>query len=600
MSKLFFAGGRYGAKRSFQIYFPETKEFIKCKDAPHGSGAPAVAAYGNVAMVAGGIGNMGNIMMYYQETDTWRVETDALMIPRSHATAAVFDSKLFVIGGQDRAGSPVASVEVFDIRDGHCSYINNFRLPFLEGKRKNYAVVPREDKIYFIGGEDETSTHLKSFDVFLLDKNDNRPLAPMSEGRSHCSAVLYNDGIVVMGGCGPMEGDPPRPSSLASVEKYCFETGEWSSLPAMTRPRDSHCATVCDGKIYAVGGSVSGLTNKEDEEESRNTNTIEVYDAEKNSWSVHDELSIARWNSSAVTLKRKNVLLIGGRFGIRFSVQTYDPHTGEFVTCSKPPKPIGYPGCSILGNTAFVCGGSGNSQNILMYHMETDTWKAYSNIMRTPRTNPMACIFNDELHVVSGQNARGFGITSVETFSISEKGISFIQDYEMPPMVHPRHDYAVVCHKNKYYLIGGEDRTDDRCKMCEEFNFENQEKKIMGELIEGRSRFAAVMYKDKLIAIGGLGHVSGKPPRPTPLKTVESYDFKTGKWSSFAPLTRARDGHCACVYEGKIWVFGGRLTDFWHADANTTTLEYYDPEDDKWHFKQDLPVARWCTGAVNI
>lgn len=396
-----------------------------------------------------------------------------------------------------------------------------------------------------------------------------------------------------------MEGDPPRPAALSSVESFSFETGEWTSFPSMTRARDSHCATVCEHKIYVIGGSISGRMSAQ-QEDGRNTNTIEVFDPKTSTWTLHDDLSIARWNSKAVTLKRPNVLLIGGRFGIRFSVQTYNPRTGEFITCSKPPKPIGYPGCTTLGNTAFVCGGSGNSQNILMYNMETDTWTGYFNIIRTPRTNPMACIYNGELHVVSGQNFRGFGITSVEVFNISEKGLSFQQDYEMPPMIHARHDYAVVCHKNKFYLIGGEDRTDDRCKQCEMFNFDNQEKTVMGELIEGRSRFAAVMFQDNLIAIGGLGHVSGKPPRPTPLKTVESYDFKTKKWTSFPPLTRARDGHCACVYEGKIWVFGGRLTDFWHEDANTTTLEYYDPEDQTWHFKQDLPVARWCTGAVNI
>lgn len=64
--QLFLAGGQLTAKRSFQIYKPATKEFFKCGDAPHPCTAPAVATYGNVTIVAGGIGNMANIMMYYQ------------------------------------------------------------------------------------------------------------------------------------------------------------------------------------------------------------------------------------------------------------------------------------------------------------------------------------------------------------------------------------------------------------------------------------------------------------------------------------------------------------------------------------------------------
>lgn len=618
--QLFLAGGQLTAKRSFQIYKPATKEFFKCGDAPHPCTAPAVATYGNVTIVAGGIGNMANIMMYYQETDSWRVEKDVLLTPRSHATAVINESKLYVIGGQGRGGAPVSSAEVFDLGDGRCSYVNNFRLPFLEvGCRKNYCVVVRDDKIYVMGGEDESGKSLNSFDVFLMEKNDNKPLAPLTQGRSRFAAVLLNNELVVMGGSGSIEGESPTdqpslegdspddqpPSTaaaapLSSCERYNFETDAWTSFPAMTRPRESHCAAVCgDDRVYVIGGATSEAMMKE-QNSAENANTIEVYDAKTSSWTLQDNLPISRCSSSAVAMKKKNMLLIGGRFGIRFSVQTYNPETDEFFTCSKPPKPIGYPGCTTLGNTAFVCGGSGNSQNVLMYHLGTDTWTGYFNIMRTPRVNPMACIHNGELHVVSGQNARGWGITSVETFAVSERGVSFLQDYELPPMVHPRHDYAVVCHKNKYYLIGGEDRTDHRCKQVEEFNFDNQEKKVLGELLEGRSRFAAVMFNDKLIAIGGLGHMDGTPPRPTPLKTVESYDFSTGKWSSFAPMTRARDGHCACVHDGKIWVFGGRLTDFYNEDSNTTTMEYYDPEDNTWHYHKELPVARWCTGAVAI
>jgi len=167
-------------------------------------------------------------------------------------------------------------------------------------------------------------------------------------------------------------------------------------------------------------------------------------------------------------------------------------------------------------------------------------------------------------------------------------------------MPHERHDFAVVSRGNEVFVVAGADSTTERCKDVDVFNLDSHDRYDLPPLREGRSRTAAVIFQNKLLVIGGLGLKGGDPPRPLPLSSVECYDFETKKWSFFPPMTRARDGHCAIVYDGKVFVFGGRLQDFNDVEANTTTIEYYDPADKKWHFKQDLTVARWCSGVIEI
>jgi N-acetylneuraminic acid mutarotase len=209
-------------------------------------------------------------------------------------------------------------------------------------------------------------------------------------------------------------------------------------------------------------------------------------------------------------------------------------------------------------------------------------------------------VHKGEVYVFGGQNAHGKGITTVEVFDVNERGCANTNHFRMPALPHERHDFAVVNKGAEVFVIAGADSTAKRCQDVDVFNLDTKERYSLAPLKEGRSRTAAVIFQGKLLVIGGLGLTGGSPPRQMPTSSVECYDFNTKKWSFFPPMTRARDGHCACVYDGKVYVFGGRLQDFNDVQANTTTIEYYDPADNKWHFKQNLTIARWCSGVIEI
>jgi len=460
----------------------------------------------------------------------------------------------------------------------------------------------KNDKVYIMGGEDGNSGEMsKKCVMFDITKQECVDLPDLLEGRSHFATVLWHNQIVAIGGFGKVGGDPPRPIPIASVEAYSFKKNCWLNLPPMTRARDSHCAAVHNGKIYAVGGSISGRITAQ-YEDKRNTNTIDVYDPDEAGWFVHDELVISRWNSRAVPLQKKKMLFIGGRFGAKYSIMNYSPATQRFEALSRPLKPVSYPSTVKFGNTVFLCGGNGNNANIQMYNVESDSWTLHPNLLRKPRCNAGVLIHGGELYVISGHDMHGKVVDTVEVFDVNERGVSQLSNFKMPALSHHRNDFAVATRGKEYFIIGGTDGTENRCKQVDAFDLDSHKRYDLPPMLEGRSRHCAVIFQDQLVVIGGLGHLSYEldPPRPTSLATVESYDFKTKKWQRFPAMTRARDGHCACVHDGKIWVFGGRAQDFDDVKADTMTVEYYDPADGQWHYKQDLTVSRWCSGVLEI
>ena len=75
------------------------------------------------------------------------------------------------------------------------------------------------------------------------------------------------------------------------------------------------------------------------------------------------------------------------------------------------------------------------------------------------------------------------------------------------------------------------------------------------------------------------------------------YNFSTNRWSPViidknSPQPRGRSSHCACMYQGQMYIFGGKdedhekLNDMWRFDFQTETWQEIIPESD------DQPTRR--------
>ena len=82
------------------------------------------------------------------------------------------------------------------------------------------------------------------------------------------STVVYDKKIFVIGGASEQH-------NISSVEVYSSKTNQFSFVAEMKIPRCNFGCCIVDSSLYVIGGSL-------DYESS--TDTVEIYDFEKNKW----------------------------------------------------------------------------------------------------------------------------------------------------------------------------------------------------------------------------------------------------------------------------------------------------------------------------
>jgi len=99
-----------------------------------------------------------------------------------------------------------------------------------------------------------------------------------------------------------------------------------------------------------------------------------------------------------------------------------------------------------------------------------------------------------------------------------------------------------------------------------------------------RAGLSANIVDGKIIG-GSSGNLS------TGSKTVEVYDPDENNWTRKADMPTARFDHRASVVDRKIYVIGGTTgSPSW---AGVSVVEVYDPANDSWTRKANMPTPRW-------
>jgi N-acetylneuraminic acid mutarotase len=122
---------------------------------------------------------------------------------------------------------------------------------------------------------------------------------------SHTATLLPNGEVLVAGGVS--NGSSPwAPSCTATAELYNPFTGQWTTTGSMTKPRDSHTATLLNnGSVLVAGGLCNGGFTYPD-------NTAEVYDPSTGTWKATGSMNVARVDTAATLLPNGQVLIAGG------------------------------------------------------------------------------------------------------------------------------------------------------------------------------------------------------------------------------------------------------------------------------------------------
>ena len=224
---------------------------------------------------------------YDPSTDSWKI-LPSLPVEMALTGAAVYKDKLFVFGGDNFGTDGSNLVQIYNFTTGQWATTT---MPV--GKR-SMGVALLNDKIYIIGG-DQFLTQYSSVEVYDPKTNTWSTAASLSTPRSGVGVAVLNGKIYAIGGYNKNNG------WMSSGECYDPSTNSWMPIASMNKPRNlyNRCVVV-NGKIYAIGGDTDG------------NHTIEVYDPEKNEWTLLCDLKTNR-SGYAVAAIGDEIYILGGR-----------------------------------------------------------------------------------------------------------------------------------------------------------------------------------------------------------------------------------------------------------------------------------------------
>jgi len=291
-----------------------------------------------------------------------------------------------------------------------------------------------------------------------------------------------------------------------------------------------------------------------------------------------------------VLLRRKMFAVGTIRRGSCNIVVTYCPfnnHVVKYRIFEDNPRSVNRVAFAMSRHRLFGAGGFGsNSTALQIYNSETEEWEFLPSCLQHSRRYATACVVDDEkLFVIGGysESADAPGTrASVEVFNIANDSCRKCEENGTVALSHGRMWHATVTKDRDIYVIGGSHRFEYTLKTCEVINADTYEVRTIASMSYGRRELAAVVFRNNIVAIGGL---MGRHR----LSSVEKYNADTDSWTFMPSMVVARHGHSGCIFDCKIFVVGGH---------GLSSVEYYDSETSLWTLLKTPRIPHMFTISV--
>lgn len=284
----------------------------------------------------------------------WRT-LRSLATARSHGPVAVYDHKLYVLGGGGPNFKSLDSCVVYDPAQDRWETLCN-----MPTRRSGSVAFTINDKIYVVGGgfkkEDGNFRFLDTVEIYdpQTDTWDTGP--NMLQPHDYPAAALYRGAIYVLGGHHPEAclGGPKTDPGFAFCERLDLAKGRWERLADLTAPRFAAAGFVLDGHLYAAGGVAFR------KEGFNNFDFLERYDPQNDGW-THAETVKLPWPAAGhgICVYDNRLVTFGGYStdNIHARAAYYDGTAGAWVALPAMPLPRAAMGAAVIGRTLYLVGG---------------------------------------------------------------------------------------------------------------------------------------------------------------------------------------------------------------------------------------------------
>lgn len=200
----------------------------------------------------------------------------------------------------------------------------------------HFQAIRIEDEIWVLGAftgeypDERPLEHIYIYDT-EADKWSRGDPMPSDRLRGSAGVSVYRENIYLIGGTNNLH----KPDYTRWVDRYNPKSGKWKKLADAPRNRGHFHAGICNGKIYAAGGS--NPSNMANENYSGETVAeVDVYDIETGKWeTLSGDRNIPTPRSGCATVTvMDHILVIGGQNQHHIEafrlVEAYDIDRGEW------------------------------------------------------------------------------------------------------------------------------------------------------------------------------------------------------------------------------------------------------------------------------
>ena len=244
------------------------------------------------------------------------------------------------------------------------------------------------------GVQDELST--KEALCYVPEVDFWYPLAPLHHERNNFGISVCDEKIYAVGG--DVEGRP-----LKSVEFYDFGLDRWTEVASLPAPTAGHGTAVFNGEIYAVGCGIG---------ESSSDSVLKYVDS-SNKWVAVRNLKVPR--RGACVVSHLHLYAIGG-YGPNgmalASVERYDPYIDEWAKIFPMNSSRAYASGAVIGNKIYVIGGEYAMWSFYcsgeVFDITSDEWHSIADAF-IPRSFTGIADINGEIYVFGGMKSSNSG-----------------------------------------------------------------------------------------------------------------------------------------------------------------------------------------------
>lgn len=275
------------------------------------------------------------------QPSSW-AEGSPVPTPRTEVTAAAAAGRIYVIGGFDRTGNTVPTVEAYD--PAADEWRTTTPLPFA---LHHAAAASHDGLVYVVGGYRSTGAPSEALLAYDPSTEKWEELAPMPTARGAQTAAFVDGILYAVGGTDASFG---AGLPLATNQAYDPETNTWAEKAPMPTSRQHLASAALDGKLYVVGGRIDSLLS--------NLDANEVYNPETDSWERLKPMPSKRGGLAAAATD--TLYVFGGEqpTGTFANAERYDPENDMWT--AEPEMPTARHGLAAValdGRIYALAGG---------------------------------------------------------------------------------------------------------------------------------------------------------------------------------------------------------------------------------------------------